>query len=74
MGSVVGVPRLESTGSVVAVHGLSCSAACGIFPDWGSNPCLLHWQVDYLPLSHQESPFIFSFLKVYSFSVVHLNP
>ena len=21
-------------------HGLSCSAACGIFPDQGSNPCL----------------------------------
>ena len=20
-------------------HGLSCSAACGIFPDQGSNPC-----------------------------------
>ena len=25
------------------VHGLSCSAACGIFPDQGSNPCPLHW-------------------------------
>ena len=24
----------------------SCSAACGIFPDQGSNPCLLHWQAD----------------------------
>ena len=33
-------------GSVVVAHGLSCSAACGIFPDQGSNPCLLHWQVD----------------------------
>ena len=33
-------------GSVVVVHGLSCSAACGIFPDQGSNPCPLHWQVD----------------------------
>ena len=28
------------------VHGLSCSAACGILPDQGSNPCPLHWQVD----------------------------
>ena len=27
-------------------HGLSCSAACGIFPDQGSNPCPLHWQED----------------------------
>ena len=27
-------------------HGLSCSAACGIFPDQGLNPCPLHWQAD----------------------------
>ena len=33
-------------GSVVVVHGLSCSAACGIFLDQGSNPCPLHWQAD----------------------------
>ena len=37
-------------------HGLSCSETCGIFPDWESNLCLLHWQADSLPLSHQESP------------------
>ena len=24
-------------------HGLSCSAACGIFPDQGSKPCPLPW-------------------------------
>ena len=24
---------------------LCCSAACGIFPDQGLNPCLWHWQV-----------------------------
>ena len=28
----------------------------GIFPTQGSNPCLLHWQADSLPLSHLESP------------------
>ena len=28
----------------------------GIFPTQGSNPCLLHWQVDSLPLSHQGGP------------------
>ena len=28
----------------------------GIFPDWGSNLCLLHWPEDSLPLSHQGSP------------------
>ena len=33
-------------GSVVVAHGLCCSAACGIFPDQGSNPCPLHWQAD----------------------------
>ena len=37
-------------------HGLSCSAACGIFPDQGSNPCPLHWQEDSQPLHHQGSP------------------
>ena len=29
-------------GSVVVAHGPSCSAACGIFPDQGLNPCPLH--------------------------------
>ena len=28
----------------------------GIFPTQGSNLCLLHWQADSLPLSHQGSP------------------
>ena len=37
-------------------HGFNCPAACGIFPDQGSNSCLLHWQADSLPLSHQGSP------------------
>ena len=30
----------------------------GIFPTQGSNPSLLHWQVDSLPLSHQGSPLV----------------
>ena len=34
------------TGSVVVAHGPSRSAACGIFPDRGTNPCPLHWQAD----------------------------
>ena len=37
---------LSGSGSVVVAHGLSCSAACGIFPGQGSNPCPLHWQAD----------------------------
>ena len=49
-------------GSVIVAHGPSCSAACGIFPGHGSNPCPLHWQADSQPLRHQGSP-IFVFLK-----------
>ena len=51
------------TGSVVVAHGPSCSAACGIFPNQGSNPCPLHWQADSQPLRHQGSPRLY-----YSFS------
>ena len=47
---------LQSAGSVVVVHGLSCSVTCGVFPDQGSNSCPLHWQVGSLPLGHQRSP------------------
>ena len=52
---------LRSTGSrragaVIVAHGSSYSAACGIFPDQGSNPCPLHWQADSQPLRHQGSP------------------
>ena len=43
-------------GSVVVAYGPSCSAACGIFPQQGSNPCPLHWQADSKPLRHQGSP------------------
>ena len=39
--------------------------ACGIFPDQGSNPHLLHWQVESLLLSHQGSPCLFTFLMVF---------
>ena len=37
-------------------HRPSCSAACGIFPDQGSNLCPLHWQAESQPLRHQGSP------------------
>jgi len=50
---------LRYMGSVVVAHRLerlSCSVANGIFPDQELNPCLLYWQVDSLPLSHQGSP------------------
>ena len=41
---------------MVVAHGLSCSTACGIFLDQGSNPRPLHWQADSQPLRHQGSP------------------
>ena len=52
---------LSSFGSQALEHGLSscCSKACGIVPDQGLNPRLLHWQADSLPLSHQRSLSIF---------------
>ena len=43
-------------GSVVVAHRPSCSTACGVFPDQGSNPCPPHWQADSQPLRHQGSP------------------
>ena len=46
-------------GSVVVAHGPSCSVACGILPDQGSNPCPLHRQADSQPLRHQGSPAIY---------------
>ena len=72
--SVVAVPRLKSTGSIVVVHGLSCSAAYGIFVDQGLNLYLLHWQVDSLLLSHQGSPLIFIYAYKFPlpFFIVHL--
>ena len=48
------------TGSAVVAHGPSCSMACGILPDQGSNPCPLHWQADSQPPRHQGSPAHFS--------------
>ena len=63
-------------GSVIVAYGLSCSAARGIFPDQGSNPCPLHWQEDSQPLRHQGSPkvvFWSSSLLVELFCFVHIK-
>ena len=54
--SLVGSTGSRRAGSVVVAHGPSHSAACGIFPDQGSNPCPLHWQADSQPLRHQGRP------------------
>ena len=39
---------------------LGCSEACGLVPDQGWNPCLLHWQADSLPPNNQGSPILSS--------------
>ena len=70
--SGIAAPGLQSTGSVVVSHELSCSEVRGILPDQGSNPYLLHWQVDSLPLNHQGNPQIHYYpfhLEVPGFSV-----
>ena len=51
---------LGSTGSVVVAHGLSCSAACGIFPDQGSNLRHLHWLANSQPLGYQGNSITFA--------------
>ena len=43
---LVAAPGLYSMGPRVAVHGLSCPMACGIFLDHRSNLCPLYWQAD----------------------------
>ena len=56
VGSVITAPGLWSPGSVAGVHRCRCSLACGIFLNQRSKLCLLRWQGDPLPLSHQGSP------------------
>ena len=58
--ALVVVPRLPiAVASLAAEHRLagawaSVFAAYGIFPDQGSNLCLLHVQADSFPLGHQS--------------------
>ena len=62
--SVAATHGLSSCGSPALEHRLQSGGtqaqlltqACGIFLDQGSNPCLLHWQAESLPLNHQGSP------------------
>lgn len=69
MGSGVAVPRLWGTGSILAVHGLSCSVAL----DQGSGLCFLHWQSDSLPPSHQEK-LLSSTLHLTKFNFINCSP
>jgi len=63
---VLGLQELWFPGSraqaIVVVYELNCSTACGILLiRQGLNRCLLHWQADSLPLSHQGSPLYTAF-------------
>ena len=69
--SLVAEHRLQ-TRRLNICGGPSCSEACGIFPDQGSNPCPLHWQGDSQPLYHQGSP-LGRFLITVSISVLVID-
>ena len=45
--TVCWLQKLQHIGSVLLVHRLWCSAACGIFPEQGLNPRPLHWILIY---------------------------
>ena len=74
--SVVVARGLYSTGSVVVVHGLSCSAVCGTFLDQGQNPCPMPWQAILNHCATREVPvyffknkfiYLFVYLSIYLF-------
>ena len=56
LGSAVAHRARGAQPSAAATQGLSCSAACGIFPDQGRSSGFLRWQVNSYPLFHQGSP------------------
>ena len=53
-----GALALGNWPSVFVVHSHNYPTPCGIFLNQGSNPCLLHRQVDYQPLEHKWSSII----------------
>ena len=74
--SLVAEHRLQTRRLSIVAHGPSCSAACGIFPDQGSNPCPLHWQADSQPLRHQGSPlmkFLSKILMMKNYHLIHFS-
>ena len=64
---LLGSTGSRRAGSVIVAHGPSCSAARGILPDQGSNPCPLHWQADSQPLRHQGSPVLHFKSRIFCF-------
>ena len=60
MGSwVQGLQQLRHVGSTALAHGLSCSMPCGTLPEEGSNPCLLHQQVNLNHWTTREAPLLY---------------
>lgn len=43
---------------MAVAQGLSCCAACGIFPKKRSNPCSLRWQADFQPPASPQRRFL----------------
>ena len=54
--SCSGAKVLGRAGFSSCVHRLSCTTACGIFPDQELNPCPLHSKTFCLPWAYQGSP------------------
>ena len=54
-------------------HRLSCSAACGMLSNQGSNPPLLHRQVDSLSLGNQGSRLLTSLLEHFHVASIGLT-
>ena len=69
-----GAQALGCAGSGAVSQRPHCSVTCGVLPDQGSNLCLLHWQADSLPLSHQGNPSLQSFTKELSVSLLLNQP
>ena len=68
VGSVTMAPGLQARWpSCSAAPGLSCSSACGILPDQGLNPRLLHQKVDscrWIPAEPPAKPLLWWLLRV----------
>ena len=70
----LGVVGLRVQSQIVVSQRLGYSTVCGISLDQGSNPYLLHWQVDSSPLSHQEIhslPLLHNFSSDVSLKALH---
>ena len=63
--SCCGAWLLEHMSSVVVAHRLSCSVACGIFPDHGLKQCSLHHRVDSSWLGCQGDPLTCILILIY---------